>query len=103
MPREDKPVFAFNIDSHGLYCDPEVLFVHPGESITWNPPTGASSILIQCMEMSPFPETEHLSPGPFTLQVRRDASPGVYRFATAVAAGERVYMDARCPRLIVDL
>ncbi len=35
--------------------------------------------------------------------VKSDAAAGIYQYACSVCAGEKVYLDARCPVIIIDL
>jgi hypothetical protein len=35
--------------------------------------------------------------------IKENAAPGVYQYGCSVYAGEEVYLDARCPVIIIDL
>jgi hypothetical protein len=92
---------TFSINAYGLHSDPPVLHVATGEDILWVAPDN-SPMIIQCIDRTLFDHTEYRGSGSLSLTVRTNASPGVYRFASAVFVGGTVYMDARCPRLIID-
>ena len=120
ISRKKNSTFTFTVDPKGrLRCDPEVMFVKRGDPIpiTWIPPKGMS-IVVQCIENTPFKQTEYRKDASFSEPLRDDVLPGVYKFATAVACvagkmrngagrwipkkGIGVWMDARCPRIIID-
>ena len=104
-PRRSKIVpVRISVDPHSgiLQCVPEVVYIQRGDGVQWVTDEG-ESLTIQSIAGTPFDKTEYHFPPNSIIQVRTDAEPGAYRFASAVTFEGSVYMDARCPRLIIDL
>jgi plastocyanin len=83
-----------------LSYTPALLHASRGNTIEWT--CGNSRPLaIQFTRTSPLIRAEFHSGDP-DLKVRPDAKPGAYRYAVAVFADGKVYLDAACPAIIID-
>jgi len=102
-PSLNERIVEFGIDGqHNLTCSPAVVHVQPNWEIVFRSKNG-EPFAVQSKGVSPLEQADipgiHGSP---RVRVRGDAEPGVYSFACALYANNRIYMDAACPAVIVD-
>ncbi len=87
---------------------PAVLHGRRVDVVRWTCESG--SFAIQFAGLTPFESADDRSGGDkvarewvIEKQVRDNASPGVYRYVFAVCADGRVFVDAGCPVIIIDI
>ena len=94
---------VFGVDEHNnLTCNPAVVHVHRNTQVTFSS-ASREPFAVQSKGKSPLMKADFRSAGgPVTIQVRENATPGVYSFACAVVAHGQVYLDAPSPAMISD-
>ena len=85
-----------------LSYDPPNCHARKSDEIVWKCSDGPFAI--QFFGISPIQTAEARSLGPkqVRIKVRSNAHAGTYSYACSVYAGEKVYLDASCPVIIID-